>query len=201
VLFVHLVGALGCAVARERGRAPRLMLSGIVAALGTAVAWVVLLWLQPIRTEELWLRLIIWPALWTWLMMICGFLFLPEARHAWWLWLRRVAFMLLALLALHGCLAITLHPDAGSYGTSWSEVRRYEETAARIAGALGLLAGVAVAATFASVWMMQLIGRVPPPLRSYRFSFVCPRCGLEQDAKTGVHHCVDCGLTLEVTVA
>jgi hypothetical protein len=201
VLFVHLVGAIGCAVARERGRAPRLMLSGVFVAIGTAGAWIVLLWIQPVRNEEIWGRVLVWPSSWAWLMMLCGLLLLPEARQIWWLWLRRVAFILLVLLALHACLAITFHPDAGSSVMSRSEVRRYEETAARLAGVLGLLAGVAIVATLVSVWMMYLIGRVPPPLRTYQFSFVCPRCECEQDADTGQHQCAECGLALKVTVA
>ncbi len=199
VVLAHGV-AFGCAVAREQGRAPRLMLSGIGAAAAALVACLVMIWVKGAADFDELGVIVTWPTVWACLVMVIGLLLMPRPRPGWWIWMRRASFVLLVVLAAHICLAVTLYPAVGAAG-DWDRVSRYEEIAQRIGGVLALLAGGLLVAVFLGVWVP---GLAPLPARAIEarpYWLRCPRCHAEQRAVTGTSSCQRCGLRIRVEVS
>lgn len=195
VVLAHGV-AFGCAVAREQGRAPRLMLSGIWAAAAALVACVVMIWVEGAADFDELGVIATWPTVWACLVMVIGLLVMPRARPGWWIWMRRASFVLLAVLAAHICLAVTFYPAVG-----WEQRYEYEQIAQRIGGVVALLAGGSIVAVFLGVWVP---GLAPLPARAVEarpYWLQCPRCHAEQRAVTGTSPCQRCGLRIRVEVS
>lgn len=195
VVLAHGV-AFGCAVAREQGRAPRLMLSGIWAAAAALVACVVMIWVEGAADFDELGVIVTWPTVWACLVMVIGLLIMPRARPGWWIWMRRASFVLLAVLAAHICLAVTFYPAVG-----WEQRYEYEQIAQRIGGVVALLASGSIVAVFLGVWVP---GLAPLPARAVEprpYWLRCPRCHAEQRAVTGTSPCQRCGLRIRVEVS
>ena len=195
VVLAHGV-AFGCAVAREQGRAPRLMLSGIWAAAAALVACVVMIWVEGAADFDELGVIVTWPTVWACLVMVIGLLIMPRARPGWWIWMRRASFVLLAVLAAHICLAVTFYP-----AVNWEQRYEYEQIAQRIGGVVALLASGSIVAVFLGVWVP---GLAPLPARAVEprpYWLRCPRCHAEQRAVTGTSPCQRCGLRIRVEVS
>ncbi len=188
-MLVYLTAALVCAVGAQRGRAPRLMRSGII----VGGAGLLMLYAAMISESDLLLRIALGPVLWAGLMGVIGLLLLPRWRPGWWTWARWAAIELSSLLAVIGFVSGSLVPDGTAY--------LLEEILARIAAAVALLAGGAVVAMLLGVWVPGLArppaaGGAPRP-----YWLCCPRCAAEQQATTGEYRCAACGLGIRVEVA
>jgi hypothetical protein len=196
LVVAFFIVALGCAVSRENGRAPRLMASGMIVGALALAGWIAAVCLANGREFETWLRLIVWPTGWACLMMLLGLVLLPRRGWRWWVWLRGITIALLALMAAFICLAVTFQP---TYDWRWGpHPRVYDEQALRYGALLALFTVGAMVATFLSPWMMALIEKPGGRVASVPYRLLCPRCGRRQSARTGEHHCTRCGLRIQV---
>lgn len=119
VTVLYLALALGCAAARERGRAAGLMLSGIIVGAIALVLWIAMTVLAGPSTEWLWAKGIVWPTAWACLMLLIGVLLLPRNRGGRWAFLRRTSIVLTSLLAAQICLAVTCLGLHDLWGDWW----------------------------------------------------------------------------------
>lgn len=199
VALGYLAVGLGCAVALERGRAPRLMWSGIAAGTLALVAWLAVLWV-PSLDDDLMAVVIIWPAAWACLALAIGLLLLPGHRPGWWAALRRASFILLAVLAGEICLSFTFSPRI-LMRELVLPLHKYDEMVDRLTGALALLAGGAVVTVFVGAWIPGLAPSPAAESPGRRYWIRCPRCGAEQHVRTGPDSCARCGLGIRVELA
>ncbi len=193
--------ALGCAAALERGRAPRLMRSGITIGAVALAGWISMIWFADYTTKLTWQKILTWPTTWACLMMVMGLVLMPRPRAAWWMWLRRVTIVLLCLLSLHICLATSFYP-AFDYNvttpTQWERIWRYGEIVYRIGGVLTFLAGAGVAFTFLVLAVPGFADAASREVQRVSYWLQCPRCRSEQQALTGEYSCRQCGLHIRV---
>jgi hypothetical protein len=186
---VYCTVAMVCAAGAASGRAPRLMRRGIyVGAVG-----LVLLIAALIPESETIAKVAAVPSAWAVLMALVGLVLLPQRRPGWWTGARRASIVLLAMMAMVFCVSVIFEPR-------WGASAFYEITG-RIMGALSLLAGATLAATFLGVWIPGFAA--PPEVSGERrpFWLRCPRCASEQEATTGEYRCASCGLDIHVEVA
>lgn len=195
LVLCYLGVAFGCAVALERDRAPWLMVSGIVAGLVALIAWITEIWVfrmgGPIEV------VITWPAAWALLALAIGLLLLFKRRKGWWIALRRSSFVLLAVLAAQVCLTQTLSPGVLLERSVLAEPE-YGRLAARLNGAMSLLAAGAVVTVLVGAWIPGLASSPEADSPRRRFWLQCPRCRHEQQALTGAGCCAGCGLRIRV---
>ena len=204
----YLCAAFGCAVALEKGRLPRLMSSGIAVGAIALVGWIAENIYNDYSVEWVWYTILIWPTNWASLMMIVGLLLLPEPRAKWWMQLRRITIGLFALLAAIICYAITFHPREGLLALTgiydsemWLLTGGYEEIASKLGYVIGLLA--CGGALF--VWLAAAFIKPKQDMESIieitEYWLSCPRCGLQQQAMTGLDKCDQCSLQIRVQLA
>jgi hypothetical protein len=195
LMLVYAVVGLGCAAAYENGKAPRLMRSGMIIGLIGLLGWIACLLMPGMQEPYTAIRVLIWTTVWPCLMTLVGLLLLLPLHSGWRWWCRALTFVLLASLALFVAGAFSLYPADGS--NRWE----YENDAARIGWALALVAAGSMAATLVVGIAGALTGRAAVPTTAApraAYWLACPRCGREQEAFTGDHHCIACNLRTRV---
>jgi hypothetical protein len=214
-IFVSLLLALAysviglvCAAVCENGKARIFMRSGMILgfiAIGCCIAMTFIPAMQMNYTP---IRLFIWPTVWAALMMLVGVLLLLPMHDGWRRTLRSCAIILLSVLALYVAAGYTFYPG-WSYSPSgvwnedmWRMTRIYEEVALRGGLVLVFLAAAAFASSVIIGVMTALSGRaVEANVVRKAYWLQCPRCGQEQEALTGEHHCTACKLRTKVVFA
>jgi hypothetical protein len=209
IVLAYFVVGFGCAVALENGKRPRLMISGMIVGIVGLGCWMVYLWVDPFQWEYDVARLAVWPTVWACLMALIGLLLLPDRPLRWWRLMRLATIFLLLVFGVHVALAVTFYPDrsgARLNDLSRWDVRLYEDVAFRFGGTLISLACASLAMTLIGLWIAKM-RPIPPSIverdsadgrERVAYWLRCPRCGCEHEAKTGVHHCVRCGLRARV---
>jgi len=204
LILVYFCVALGCAVALEKGRLPRLMRSGIAIGAVALVGWISMIFFEMYDLPLDWYVVLYWPTSWACLIMVIGLLLLPEPRAKWWMQLRRITIALFILLALIICLAVTFHPrnNAWSTGTfnevSWQQNRAYEEAAAKYGWVIGLLSCGGALFVWLAAAFIKPTQDAASNIERTSYWLSCPRCGLQQQAMTGSDTCKQCNLQIRV---
>lgn len=188
-MMIYLAVAMVCSVCAARGRAPRLMRSGMIAGLvGLLVMFAAL-----VPDSDLLATLALWPSTWGMLMGLIGLLLLPRRRPGWWSWARATTIALVSLLATVVCVGVSFVPR----GWFW----QWEEIALRTGWSVAFLAAGAATATMLGVWIPGLAAAPVASTTPRPYRLRCPRCGTRQEADTGEHHCRSCGLKIRVEVS
>ena len=207
-ILLYLCVVLGCAVALEKGRLPRLMRSGIAVGAIALVGWIAMIVFEHYNLPLDWYLVLYWPTNWACLMMVVGLLLLPEPRAKWWILLRRITIGLFILLAAIICLAITLHPQEGLFVLSgiydsdmWRLTRDFEEIAAKLGFVIGLLACTGALFVWLAAAFIKPTKDTELIIERTPYWLSCPRCGLEQQAMTGSDTCDQCNLQIKVELA
>ena len=203
--MVYAIVGLGCAAAYENGKAPRLLRSGMIIGLIALVGWGMLVLSPGLHGTMGPLRALMCITLWPCLMMLCGLLLLLPMHRGWRWWLRAIAIAMVTALALFIAGAYALCPDVPNLAwnsDAWQRAMDYEERATEIGAGIAMLTGGAVAATVIIGLVGAMTGLSAPeqPMMRRRYWLQCPRCGREQDALTGDHHCIACSLRTRIDV-
>ncbi len=216
-LFVSLTLAFGfaviglaCAAACENGKAPMLMRSGMIGGVVALAGWIATIFVPDLQVSMTPLRLFVWPTAWAWLMALVGMLLLLRMHSGWRRGLRCLTIVMLSVLALYIAGAFLLYPD-GSYMSAsgtwdesvWRRQRDFENAAFPIGAAMTLLTAGALVTTLIIGLVGALTGRKPAIATATPIPYwlECPRCGCEQEARTGDHHCVSCRLRTRIAFA
>ena len=196
MILLYLALGLMCSVAYERGRARRLMISGIVSGAVAIAGWLALIGFHSLVIGMLFQKILVWPTCWAGLASVIGLLLLPRARGWGMLILRGLAISMSAGLALSVAGTVLFYPD-WNHGPPQSSYR-YDEITARIIWVFAILAAAAFLLTFLALWMQRLRGQSTTISATIPFWFECPRCGAAQNGVTGECHCQSCGLRVKV---
>lgn len=200
LIMIFLGVALACSAVRDRGIMPRRMLSGVVVSLGVVGGHVAVIVTQRLLYDAELLIVAWWiGTTWSMLMALTGLLALPAPRVRWWQALRRTTVVILYVVAALYMIGVWLHPEVTPFWAllGFSHGHDAAEFLGRGAAALTLLAGGFVAATFLTMWATPpLVGETKQLLLWLR----CPRCGTEQNRRTGDGRCDRCGLRIRVQV-
>ena len=197
LVLVYLVSGLVCAAAAERGRAPRLMWSGIITGAIALAGWLTILGFINLLRGMWAQKMLIWPTAWAGFVVLLGLALLPRVHGLGPRVARGIAIALAAGLALSVAGAVALYPDYNTFAL-WTAEEKYDMIIARIIGVFSILTAAAYVLFFLSIWMHRLHGKVTPVTAAIPFWFECPRCGAAQDGVTGECCCHSCGLRVKV---
>lgn len=192
-----------CLAARERGRAPRWMVSGVVAAVaGALVGAFIGVVGTPKDPDELLLATL--PAFlmggWAAAMAATGAILLPRVRTRLGLVARIVGITSAAL----GILAlVTVLPAAPLLEEQFGQ--RQSDRALELVGRFGSICAILAATMMILLWsatrLPRLLGREDVAARQLAFDLTCPRCGAACRMRGGGDRCAGCGLEVRVTPA
>ena len=202
IALAYAVVGLGCSAVYERGRARGFMISGMIVGLLAAIGWPAL-FLSPGWEDSFAAAMVlIWASIWSCLMMLIGLVLLLPMQSGWRRAVRASTIVMLAALGLFVACAFTFHPQPTSSQWSeadWQRSYEYERAAEQIGWSLALLTLGSLATTLIVGIAGALTGRtIPGTSPRVTYWLQCPRCGREQEALTGEHHCVDCRLRTRV---
>lgn len=207
-ILLYLCVVLGCAVALEKGRLPRLMRSGIAVGAVALLGWIAMIIFEQYNIPLDWFVLLYWPTSWACLMMVLGLLLLPEPRAKWWIQLRRITIALFILLTVTICLLVTILfgnnvMDASiTYDPAAEQrVRDYEDIASKFGFVIGLLACGGALFVWLATAFVKPARITASSIERTSYWLCCPRCGLEQQAMTGSDTCDQCNLQIKVELA
>lgn len=212
--FGFAVLGLACAAACENGKSPMFMRSGMIAGAIALACWVALLFvpmLQMSARTSMWpLRVFIWPTVWAALMAFVGMLLLLPMYSGWRWGLRAFTILLLGAFALFIAAAYAFYPDVtytqangGWDESAWQRRMDYARVVEPIGAAMSILSAGAVGVTLIVGLIGALTGRTAAAATSTPTPYwlTCPRCGCEQEARTGEHACVSCKLRTRIDFA
>lgn len=207
-ILLYLCVVLGCAVALEKGRLPRLMRSGIAVGAVALLGWIAMIIFEQYNIPMDWFVLLYWPTSWACLIMVIGLLLLPEPRAKWWMQLRRITIGLFIFLAAIICYAITFHPQEGLLALTgiydsemWILTGDYEEIASKLGYVIGLLACGGALFVWLAAAFVKPARNTALIIERTSYWLCCPRCGLQQQAMTGLDICDQCSLQIKVELA
>lgn len=208
--FGFAVIGLACAAAAENGKSPVLMRSGMALGAVALLSWVVVIFIPVLQISSLPMRLFVWPTVWACLMALIGILFLLP-MHGGWRWgLRCVTMVATSALGLFIAGAFTLYPGdsfVGAGGTwdeaVWERQRHFEEAVVPIGAAMTMLTAGLLVTTVIIGLVGMLTGRTfaATSIAPIPYWLQCPRCGCEQEARTGEYSCVSCKLRTRIDLA
>lgn len=196
-----LAGA-ACASARLRGRFPRFMSSGLIAASMAAAGWITLLpyfpyygipqfvswWLVPLTT-------------WACLMVLLSALAARRAEPTWLRWLRRGAIAMagtLAFVVAASILGSMILPSDPPWQQTWLD---FMTIAFGVAGVLGAVTMLLFLLVSLATIVPHLRSRGVPDEQRLDVHVVCPRCGVSQTIRSEGDACRRCRLRISVMTA
>ena len=194
------IAAMSCATAIERGRARPWMISGLLACAVGAIGWIGLIWFYPIGGPDEWFYpflLLIPPTCWAGLMMLIAWLLLPRVTKWWPRWIRALAIIIAALLAVHVCVATCAYLLIAD-GMSWEDAERYYEVSMRSGSVLAILTVVGLLAVHVPARFGELMDDEASSPGEYTMRVTCPRCGGVSRIHSGGDACAHCGLKISV---
>lgn len=208
IILLYLCVALGCAVALEKGRSPRLMRSGIAIGAVALVGWIAMVIFEIYDLPLDWYVVLYWPTSWACLMMVIGLLLLPEPRSKWWMQLRRITIALFILLAVSICVAVTLQFGSEILSAnitfdivSYLIVQEYVKIISKFCFVIGLLACGGALFVWLAAAFVKPARDTASIIERTSYWLCCPRCGLQQQAMTGSDTCNQCNLQIKVELA
>ncbi|MGI9013198.1 MAG: hypothetical protein ACR2GY_03005 [Phycisphaerales bacterium] len=200
-----LLAAL-CALARERGRAPWLMLSGIIACGAALLTWLgILLLEQPvIRDDQLnvMLTVVTIASAWGGACAAIGVLLLPRFAPGPSNIVRMGTIVMVILLAVQIMLWVGLQPNVDSYdynSANWVRSYNFNEGMAQLFGVLMVLFCGGCVTVFVLAQMRRLSGEeIVADEDRMSFHATCPRCRLRSELRSHGDSCRSCGLRIKV---
>jgi hypothetical protein len=194
--------ALSCATARERGRARRWMLTGLLASALAALGWIRMIWFHPVGRPGDWftpLVLLMPPTCWAGLMMLVAWLLLPRVMHRWLQWIRAVAIIFAGLLSAHVCVTVCAYPLlVGQVYISWQDEQRYLDLAWRSGAVLAILTLIGLLGVYVPARIGELTSDETSERGEFKMRMTCPRCGGVSVIRSGGDSCAHCGLKISV---